>query len=509
MIYTGEVPPARAPPVENTMFEDLKNPQRAGGPGLGRNLFRFFPQVGDPKTRLYVYIGLLVLFALIAIGLRNYGKSYEARKQRREGPSEVLGISGDASRFAGAPDLDMRLAERITDMGPDARERWETDVIPYLLLEARHTPSVHAYSRDLLPLVPEVAPAIRKDSRPWRFQFVRFRGVIESIREETYEDVYGGKTEIGQIHRAIVVMGGGEGAVRLTVLYPFAPRWSDENEPTIHPEQHLITDGWIRGRGVFVKNFLDRAADGTPVETFLVVATAIERDFETLPVTSLEEIPFQIIEDDPSMQGDPQREPLLFRKYPRTLFRLLRWAEGRAGPAGAPQRAQDGLTALDFESQDYTELIGQAPRFRAKYFRGLGALVYPPSYYGPEQTEPNDAGVEEFLYGWIYTDRHHLIEYCAPASLAGEFKSNHRIRWEGYFYKARAYPSKGGTDRLAPMFVLTALEGVAPPATHSTEQIIIAAAFCVGIGLLVFLIVREDKTKSDFRRARKKTTVKA
>ncbi len=491
------------------MFEDLKNPQRAGGPGFGRNLFRLFPQVADPKKRLYVYIGLLALFAFIAIGLRNYSRNYEARRGRDQGPSRTIGLSGDESRFAGAPNLDHALAERITDMGPDARARWEPEVIPYLLLEARHTPSVHAYSRDLLPILPESAPGIRQDSRPWRFQFVRFRGLIESIREETYEDVYGGKTEIGQIHRAILVLGEGEGALRLTVLYPFAPQWSDENEATVHPPLRMIKEGWVRGRGIFVKNFIDQAADGSQVETFLVVATALERDFETLPVNSLDEIPFQIIEDDPAMAGDSEREPLLFRSYPRTLFRLIKYAEGRAGPAGAEQRAKEGLKPLSFESTDYEELIGQAPRFRAKYFRGLGALVYPPTHYSPEMTEANDAGVEEFLYGWIYTDRHHLLEYCAPVSLAGAFKSNHRIRWEGYFYKTRAYPSKGGTDQLAPMVVLTVLEGVPPPATHFTEQIIIAAGFCFGIALLAFLILREDKTKSDFRRSRKKKTVEA
>ena len=90
------------------------------------------------------------------------------------------------------PIFDPAMGHRITDEGPDARRRWEDEAIPYLLIEARSTPAVTAYSRALFPLNPGSAAEIDKNSRPWRLKYVRFRGPLEYIREEEYESTYRG-----------------------------------------------------------------------------------------------------------------------------------------------------------------------------------------------------------------------------------------------------------------------------------------------------------------------------
>jgi len=48
------------------------------------------------------------------------------------------------------------------------------------------------------------------------------------------------------------------------------------------------------------------------------------------------------------------------------------------------------------------------------------------------------------------------------------------------------------------------LEKVPPPVPNRTFQILIAAAFILGFSALIFIVVREDKTKESYRLQRRK-----
>lgn len=478
------------------MFEDLKKSQR-GGLRPSRGLFGFL-HVSDPRMRIYVMGGLLVLLLAIAFGLRMYAGSDEAKQMTQQSVPSPEAPSG----VTGMPIFDPEIGNRITDEGPDARRRWEDEAVPLLLLEARSTPAVTAYSRALLPITPGSAAEIEKDSRPWRLKFVRFRGPLEYIREEDYESTYR-KTDppLGRIHRGRIRIGEGDEAVRVVFLAPTAPLWSDPNGPTPRPEVKLIRDGWVRGRGIFVKNYID--TDDQPA--LLVVATRIERDYATVPVTTLDKIPFQIIDDDPAHAAQEVGRLVLAKEYPRTLFRLVKYAQTRAGPAGAALRREEGLTPGSFDSEkEYEELVGQPARFRAQYFGGLGAIALEPFAYGPTTITANDAGVTECLNGWILTDKAKLFQFVAPIELAGDWPQRTRIRYEGYFYKTKLYPARDGTDRLAPVLVLTVLEKVAPPRPNLMVPILIAAGFVVGILALAAIVVREFRSKESYRLQRRR-----
>jgi len=479
------------------MFENLKKSQR-GGLSPSRGLFGFL-HVSDPKMRVYVLAGLFVLLLAIAYGLKMYAGSDEAQQMTKQAvPSPEVDLTG----LAGIPNFDPTIGHRITDEGPDARRRWEDEAVPYLLLEARCTPAVTAYNRALLPITPGSAVEIEKSSRPWRLKYVRFRGPLEYVREEEYETTYRrADPPLGRIHRGRVRVLDGDKEVRVVFVAPTAPMWSDPNGPTPRPEVKIIRDGWVRGRGIFVKNYID--SDGEPA--LLVVATRIERDYEAVPVPSLESIPFQIIDDDPAHAAQEAGRSLLAKEYPRTLFRLVKYAQRRAGEAGAALRREEGLEPGSFDSEEkYEELVGQPARFRAQYFGGLGAIALEPFVYGPTSIIPNDAGVEACLNGWILTDKAKLFQFVAPIELGGDWSQRTRIRYEGYFYKTKLYPARDGTERLSPVLVLTVLEKVPLPKPSLVFPILIAAGFVVGILALAAIVVREFRTKESYRLQRRK-----
>ena len=483
------------------MYEKMKQSPRGGFEGIFR-----FTHVADPKIRILVMVGVFVLLVVIVVGLGSYSKSEKAQQMVEAPPSpEVLPA---ASAITGVPAFDMKVAENVADDRPEARRRWPPEAMHYLLLEARDTPAVHAYKRSLFPINAESSAGIAKNSTPWRFKYVRFRGELEKIGEEDYEEVYGEMDPpLGRVHRGRVRVAAGASPVRVLFLTPLAPMWSDPNDSTARPEFKLIRDGWVRGRGIFVKSYVD-PTDGAPV--FLVVATKIERDYETVPVGKLEDIPFGIINDDPTIGQDEEARAILAKEYPRTLYRLVKYAEKRAGEGGAAVREAEGLVPEQIDSEKtWLEMIGQPSRFRARYVGGLGAIAMSPMRYDESTIEPNDAGVTAVLNGWIITDERKLFQFVAPASLDGSWPKLTRVRYAGFFYKTKLYPAGNRTDRLAPVLVLTRLEAIPPPKPDYVAQLIIAGAFILGVGLLIFIILREDKTKEGYRRYRRKRIVEA
>jgi hypothetical protein len=476
-------------------------PPGGSAPGSGNLFGSLFGSlmVRDPRARVFVLVGLLLLMLAIMFGLRQYASTGEAKQVSRDVPApEVPGVV-----FTGVPVFDMEIANRIADDGPDSRRRWPSEAAHYLLLEAANTPAVHGYRKNLLPLTPGSAAEIDKDSRPWRFKYVRFRGEIEYMREEDYEAVYGPPSPPqGLVRRGRVRVAEGDGSVRVVFVTLAMPTWIDRNEPT--PEVKLIQDGWVRGRGILVGNYVDTTG-GEEVPALLVVATDVERDYETVPVDSMKDIPFDVIEDDPADAVDQAGRDTLAKEYPRPLYRLLKLAEGRAGGPGAARRAEEKLVPQAISTREqWEEIVGQAAKYRGRYYGGFGAMADSPLRYGPETITPNDAGVEECLNGWIVTDQQKLFQFLAPAALDRDWLARTRIRWEGYFYKTKLYHARDGTERYAPVFVLTVLEEVKLPRPGRLVPILLAGGFILGIAIMIFLIVREDRTKESYRRLRRR-----
>ncbi|MHC4956431.1 MAG: hypothetical protein ACYTGZ_21525 [Planctomycetota bacterium] len=467
-------------------------------------------KVKSPKAKILVLVGLLVLLLLASFLLKGYSQSEVAKTVTEEVPSVQIG-SDKPRRFSGIPALDPTIAERISDLGPEARRRWPSKAIGYLLYESAYTPAVSAYGRDLIPMVPGSAEQIRKDSRPWRFKYFVFRGRLESVEEQNYETVYGkyddGGGEIGQIRRGRVLVAGGDSSappLRITFVTTRPMMWRDRNE--VNPSVRPIEDGWVRVRGIFVKNYLDETAEGGATPTMLVVATQIDRDYERLPVNTLADVPFDQILDDPSIASTREGQDILAKNYPRALYRLVKYAESRAGEEGAELREKEGLKALAIDDpKTYEEVIGHPAQFRGEYFGGYGIIAETGYRFDASSIEPNDAGVEECFDGWIMTDKNKLVQFVAPWPLMKrDWPKMTRIRWAGYFYKAKGYPAANRTRRLAPFVVLTELEQVYPSPPDYTSQFIFAGAFLAGLLLLVWIIIRNDAGSEDFRRTRKR-----
>lgn len=491
------------------MREDFRKQLRGGGKPP-----RLIPGVSDPKLRILILVGMLVFLAFAAAMLRGYAKRPGAKDGETDAsPSKEIPGSRDP-RFSGVPTLDPSYLDKVHDATPKEQEQWDEEAIAYLLTEARNTPAVLAYKRKLFPIDPTNVEFVRKNSKDWRFQFVRFRGEIEYMREGDYADISnGGDETIGRVHYGRVLLAGTEKKpARVVFVTPTRPQWTDYNTAAVTPKIEIIKDGWVRGRGIFVKKYRDVGPDGEEHETFLVVATRIKRDFKQQKVESLDSIPFHIIQDQYELIQDEIGRRLLFKTYPKTLFRLLRWAILRAGPEGKAQREEDGLKAESIAKvEDYERIVSNPQANRAKYFGALGALTFDPIYVGPEDIEDdkaNDAGISGYMFGWIVTDKERLLQFVAPSKFGKlDLKRRTRIYFAGYFYKTQGYLARDGTKRLVPFFVLTELREVYPTQPDHKVELFIAVGFILGIGLLVYFILREDKTKQDYRRWRRKAVL--
>jgi len=469
-------------------------------------------KVQDPRMKILVLVGMLVVLGLAAFLLEGYAATPEANRIADE-PAEKIGTDLKV-RFSGVPALDPAIAERISDQGPDARRRWPEEAIDYLMHEVQYRAAVRAYARNLFPLTAGNAEQIRADSRGWRFKYVYFRGELEDVREENYEETYGEhpEGEIGQVKRGIVkVAGGGElqPPLRVTFLTPSLMQHRDPN--VIDADIEEITGGWVRVRGIFVKNYVDERPDGTEVPSMLVIATVVERDYETEPVESLADIDFEIILDNPAIADTAEGQRILAKNFPRPMFQLVKHAEKRAGEPGRELREKENLRpkAID-DSETLQRVIGSPAEYRGEYFGGFGIIALEGLSRGPSDVEPNRAGVEGYFEGWLLTDREKLVRFVAPEPLMHrDWPKRTRVRWAGYFYKALGYPARDRSRRLAPFVVLTELEEIVPEPRDVQGELVVAFGALAGLALLVWILVREDKTKSDFRRSRRRVKVEA
>ena len=485
-------------------FPQPRRPKKSGSASrsdkIGGQYFSTL-KVKDPKARIIVMVGLLVMLGFATLMLKGWAASSDTNRTIADEPTVAIG-SDLMPRITSTPTFDPAIGERITDRGPEARRRWPEEAAGYLLHEVQYSPTARHYARNLLPLVSGSYAQIREDSRNWRLRYFTVRGKLESVEEQNYEDTYGKTSfgEIGQVKRGRILVPGEE-PFHVTFITDSLMGHADKNE--LRPEVKVIEDGWVRIRGIVVKNFIDATKDGEEVPSVLMVATQVQRDYEIKSIEKFEDIDFEIILDDPSLGGTDDGKQILSKLFPRPMFQLLKYAEPRAGEQGQALREKEQLTPGEIDAPDVFEaVIGDPAKYRGQYFGGKGIIVREGYSYGISEVEPNDAGVEEYFEGWIATDRHRMISFVAPGPLMHRsWKKNTRIRWGGYFYKSLGYSSATGR-RLAPVFVLTELEQLELPKRDVKGELYAAFGALAGVILLVWIIVRDDKTKKEFRRRR-------
>ncbi|MGQ0613250.1 MAG: hypothetical protein ACT4PV_05875 [Planctomycetaceae bacterium] len=477
----------------------------SGGPlAIQRSLSIF--STSSPKARILILCLFFVVLGALWFGINSYAKSATTATRPYE-PTQVVRPEGNFD-LEHLPNFDPSMRERIRDFLPAERRNPDREALGYLMREALQTPAVRFYNKGLFPFVPGFAREIEKAAEPPRLQFFRFRGAIEFVEErieESAEEDKGGPFE--HYWRGRILVEGGDAAVRVSFISPFPPVTRDLQAPTVIPPTIELKEGWVRGRGLFVQRHLDAGPDGKEVPAFLFVVTGLERDYEARPVATLADVGLEVIQDDPALLETAQRD-LLRKAYPLTLLRFVKYVEPLAGQAGQERRRAEGLEAGFFDTpKAYFDLIHNPGRHRAGYFAGKGTLLVAPFVQDDETeitVEPNDAGVEAYATGLVYTDAELIFQYAAPASLVAGLKSGARIRYEGFFYKTWVYPSKDGAERMVPWLVLTVLETVPPPARDRLGELIFAGAFMLVIGVVIFLAVREDKTKAAYRASRRK-----
>ncbi len=481
-----------------------KQPKSGGPLGIQRSLSLF--STASPKARILFLCLFFVVLGALWFGLNTYAKTATPQTQPYE-PTQVVRpeTSFDLEHL---PTFDLRMRERLRDFLPAERRAPDREALAYLMLEALQTPAVRYYNKGLFPFVPGFAREIEKADVLPRLQIFGFRGQLEYVQEvieESGEEGKGGPFE--HFWRGRILVEGGDAAVRLSFLSPFPPVTRDLQAPTVIPPTIELKDGWVRGRGLFVQRHLDTGPDGKEVPAFLFVVTGLDRDYEARPVETLADVGLEVIQDDPALLDTAQRD-LLRKAYPLTLLRFVKYVEPLAGAAGKERRRAEGLEPGTFDTHAaYFDLIHHPGRDRAKYFAGKGALLMAPFVKDDETdvtVEPNDAGIEAYATGLVYTDAKLIFHYAAPASLVAGLKSGDRIRYEGFFYKTWVYPSKSGVDRMVPWLVLTVLEVVPPPVPDRRGEFIFALAFVLVIGGIIFLVVREDKTKAAYRASRRR-----
>lgn len=463
-----------------------------------------------PKARIVFLCVFFVALLAIWFYLRGIAARGEESDAHPAQPTKVLPPEGTPPEIEGVPTLDHAKAETVRDETPEERRRASREALEYLMLEAAQTPAVRWYDRGLLPLVRGLADEMERDPRPHRFKFYRFRGKLERI-EECFGEEGEGNRAMAKYFRGLVLADPRTPQLRVTFYTPHAPEHRNELLPVVSPPAELIEDGWVRGRGIFLQRHLDVTPDGREVPSLLLVVTLLERDYETRPVETLEDVGFDAIRDDPALWATPDA-PLLRRPYALVMLRLLKYAEARAGEPGRARREAEGLVPGSFDTRaGYDGLMAAPAQNRGRYFGGLGALVDPPFLQDMEsdlRVEPNDAGVESYASGYLYTDGGFVVFYSAPTSVVAGLRKNARVAYEGFFYKNHAYTSASGQDRMVPWLVLTSLREIRPKLPGAKGQLLFAAAFVLVIAVVIFWVVREDKTKEEYRARRGRRVVR-
>lgn len=477
------------------MFENLKAIKKAQGISAGE------------KRQLVILVVLLLglTFAAVLLSFKAQEKQVREPPMATGDPAPPMVEDPQKQTFGiptGGPNIDMAQAALLKDATADEQRTIRPEPLGYIVAEAKINPRVWSYRDNLPVLDAEVAAQIYKAPADWRFVFFRFRGEIDvSIEEQDFGQVWRSEApSVRNVWYGRLKLDGSD-AARVTFLMPTEPTWADPNDPQPNPPSQPLRDGWMRGRGLFLQRYLS-GSNGGEVPTLFFIVTDLKRDYETRPVRTLEDCELEKVVD-----GQGLGRLLQMRIFTRYLYRLVRYANDRAGPAGAALREREALERLSIDdSKLYNDLNAHSDDYRAKYFAGYGSVA---SEYYREQAHPNDAGIEEIGTTWIYTDGDRLIWARVPPAIRQDevWPPRTRIYYEGYFYKWRGYPTKAGTWRRAPELVLTRLAKVRPPEGNPVGELVFACAFVAGIALIVWFIVRDDKTKRDYRKRHRSSVV--
>ena len=303
------------------MFENLKAIKKAQGTSTGE------------KRQLVILIVLLVGLTFAAVVL-----SYEATKDQGRKPPVTTDpappLVEDPNRTTlvipkGGPNIDMAQAALLKDTSADEQRTIRPEPLGYIVAEAKINPRVWSYRDSLPALSPEVAAQIYKQPEDWRFVFFRFRGEIAvPIEKQDFEQVWRSEAaSVRNVWYGHLKLEGSDDA-RLTFLMPTEPTWADPNAMVQNPPGQPLRDGWVRGRGIFVQRYLS-GSNGGEIPTLFFIVTHLERDYETRPVRTLEDCELDKVVDAPGLGRQ-----MLMRIFPRHLYRLVRYANDRAGSAG-------------------------------------------------------------------------------------------------------------------------------------------------------------------------------
>ncbi|MFQ5844544.1 MAG: hypothetical protein ACE5JG_06085 [Planctomycetota bacterium] len=466
------------------MFENLKALEKARGISASE------------KRHLAILIGVLVVLLLGTVFLLMRTNPPEPRAEQpslpvADEPTQVFGAG------KGGPSFDADTLALLKDATVEQRRTPRPEPLGYLLAEAKQNPAVWSYRDRLARIDADLGEELQETPAAWRGVILSFRGRLEvPIEEQDLAAAWGTTAvDVEKVwHGRLLIEGRPDH--RLHFLSPTEPTWTDPEDPTPNPPTPPLREGWVRGRGIFVQRLLAPGAAGAgEVSALLFVATALERDYQRREIATLQDCELHKIEDDP-VRG----RAILDRPFPLQLARLLRYAEARAGAKGKPLREKEGLTPDTIDAKKtYEELMAHPDRFRARYFGGLGTVMVE---HTVRRAPPNDAGMRETGTVWILTDKQRLLRAHTPPALRVDLPKGTRVLYEGFFYKGSAYPTQAGTWRRAPVLVLTRLDRVLPPESNPLSELIFAGAFGAGLLLLIWFIVREDKTKRAYRRGR-------
>lgn len=339
----------------------------------------------------------------------------------------VLLLAIAAAGAGESPPLDAAKAAAVHDDTEDAQREWPSAAVAYLLGEIEKRPDVAAYTQDLVPLT------ARTGEPPARFAFVSFQGRLEELKERNE-------------FRGRVTLADGSASREVVFATSTLPLEVGEGPDA---QARRIEDGLVRVRGIFVKRY--RPDENPPA--FLVVATQVERAYETRPVRSLADVGLDLVRDDQEFIDEGGKRDPPSRFYPLTLMRLVKLAEAGTPADVIPEEFVGG----------FEPLIEAPAKVRGCLVTGTGTVALEPLRYDPSHCPPNDAGLESYVTGWLLADSKQLLQFAAPDRLKDVGKSRgDRVRFTGFFYKARAYTARDGTTRIAPLFVFTDLNPVKP-----------------------------------------------
>jgi hypothetical protein len=418
------------------------------------------------KRRLALMIaGFVVVSGVMVTTLFQARKSGGTRREVQPVPDESV----VAEPRLAVPELDVaRLAALVSDADPSDRVVLESEAADLVLAAARRYAPRHYAELAAPELDAELGARLCAHPSPERGKPFTARGRIAGLRARSgaaHEDQYLGRLELED----------GSTAYFLVLELPAGA---------------LDLGGFVRVDGLFLKAYSseDEVEPGTWTTGPLLVGARAERSYPSLGTVS-ELDPVALAEVEDADLAPEEGEPRFVPETPaEPLWRLMAYARD------LPEGSVDWSRAPLLDQRLIDRILEQPAEYRGQPVRIPISVLQDGRV---RLAGENPARIERYTQGWIgNTTWRSVIQFRSPV-LRPDLALRDLVHGRGFFLHNFSYESSERGLRVAPLFVLQALERHVPRPSRVLMRIPwVMAGIGLGLGVTFVVLARRDRRRS-------------